>query len=281
MPDLKGSGPLTPQESTGMAVLSAEPRPHAFDVRLAAYRFQKDGKNPTATLAFALPSAKLGATADPARKVHKFEVSLFALVRDASGEVVDKYSVTQPYYIADGNMAAVRADPMTFTHTLDLPPGQYKVEAAVVDREGAQATTGSASFEIVAPPKGIAISSLAMVEHLDPAGAKPDAADPFTVKDKHVIPMVQAAVGAAAKRWVYFVVYGNKSNPEKPKIHVEFKNGGQVFAEQTLALPEPDENGAIAMFVAAAARTGNCELRITAMQGAESATERIAYVTAP
>jgi hypothetical protein len=148
----------------------------------------------------------------------------------------------------------------------------------VIDREGAQATTESGSFEIPAPPKGIAISSLAMVEHLDAAGAKPDAADPFTFKDKHVVPMVNATVSPATKRWVYFVVYRNQSNSEKPKIRVEFKNGGQVFADQTVALPEPDASGAIGMFVAAAAQPGNCELRITALQGEESATEHLSCV---
>ena len=129
-----------------------------------------------------------------------------------------------------------------------------------------------------ATAKGLAISSLAMVEHLDPAGAQPDTTDPFTIKDKHVVPMVQPAVGPAVKHWVYFVVYKDKSNPEKPKIHVEFKNGGEVFADQTVALPEPDANGAIAMLVGAATRPGNCELRITAMQGGQSATEQIAYL---
>jgi hypothetical protein len=119
-----------------------------------------------------------------------------------------------------------------------------------------------------------------MVEHLDPAGPQPDTGDPFTVKDKHVVPMVEAAVSPATKRWVYFVVYKDKSNAEKPKIHVEFKNGGQVFADQTVALPEPDASGAIAMLVAAATRPGNCELRITAMQGGQSATEQIAYLGA-
>ena len=54
----------------------------------------------------------------------------------------------------------------------------------------------------------------------------------------------------------------------------------QVFADQTVALPEPDASGAIAMFVAAATRPGNCELRITAMQGDQSATEQIAYLGA-
>jgi VWFA-related protein len=278
MPDLKGSGPLTPVESTAMAVLAAEPRPHSFDFHVTSYHFQKEGANSSAALAFELPSAKLGAAADPARKTHKFEVSLLALVRDANGEVVDKYSLNQPYYIPDANLAAVRADALTYTHMLDLPPGRYTVEAAVVDREGAQATAETASFEIPAPSKSIAISSLAMVQHLDPAGALSLTADPFTFKDKHVIPMVQATVSPAAKRWVYFVVYPDNSNPEKPKIRVQFKNGGQVFAEQTLALPEPDERGAIAMLVAAATRPGNCELLITAIQGNQSATEHIAYL---
>ena len=278
MPDLKGSGPLTPVESTAMAVLAAEPRPHSFDFHVTSYHFQKEGANSSAALAFELPSAKLGAAADPARKTHKFEVSLLALVRDANGEVVDKYSLNQPYYIPDANLAAVRADALTYTHMLDLPPGRYTVEAAVVDREGAQATAETASFEIPAPSKSIAISSLAMVQHLDPAGALSLTADPFTFKDKHVIPMVQATVSPAAKRWVYFVVYPDNSNPEKPKIRVQFKNGGQVFAEQTLVLPEPDERGAIAMLVAAATRPGNCELLITAIQGNQSATEHIAYL---
>jgi len=280
MPDLKGSGPLTPAESTAMAVLNTEPRPHSFDFHLTAYHFRKDDAKANATLAFELPSAKLGATADPARKLHKFQISLLALVRDANGEVVDKYSLEKPYFIADANLAAVRADQLTYTHGLDLPPGKYTVDAAVVDHEGAQATSQTGSFEIPAPPKGLAISSLAMVEHLDPVGAQPDAADPFTFQGKHVVPMVQAEVGPATKHWVYFVVYQDKSNPEKPKIHVEFKNGGQVFADQTVALPEADASGAIAMFVGAVTRPGNCELRITAMQGDQSATEQIAYLGA-
>ena len=277
MPDLQGSTPLTPEEFTAMAVLNADPKPHAFDFHLTGYHFRNAGSGQKAELAFELPSARLGTTADPAHKLHKFEIGLLALVRDADGEVVDKYSLDKPYYIPDANLAAVRADQLTYTHALDLPPGRYTVEAAVVDREGAQATTGTASFEIPAPPKGVAISSLAMVEHLDPAGSQPDPSDPFTIKDKHVTPMVDAAVSPTTKRWVYFVVYKDKSNAEKPKIHVEFKSEGQIVADQTTPLPESDKNGAIAMFVAAPTQPGNCELQITAIQGAESATEHIAY----
>jgi len=280
MPDLKGSGPLTPVESTGLAVLNTEPRPHSFDFHVTAYHFQKDGSNPGGTLAFELPGTKLGAAADPARKTHKFEVSLFALVRDANGQVVDKYSLDKPYFIADANLAAVRATPLIYTHPLDLPPGHYTVETAVVDREGSQATAETAQIDIPAPSKGVGISSLVAVQQIEAAGAQADAADPLTFKGKHVIPLVEATVNPANKRYVYFVVYPDKSNAEKPKIHVEFKTGGQVFAESTANLPAPDATGTIPMFVAAATRPGNCELQITALQGNESATEHLQYAVA-
>jgi VWFA-related protein len=278
MPDLKGSGPLTLSEATGMAVLNIDPRPHSFDFHITAYHFGKDDANSSEELAFEVPGAKLGAAADAARKLNKFDISLVALIRDANGEVVDKYSLEKPYYVPDANLAAVRADRLTYTHVLDLPPGKYTVDAAVVDHEGAKASSQTGSFEIASRPKGVAISSLAMVGHLDPAGEKPDANDPFVIKDKLVVPMVEAAVSPATKHWIYFVVYKDKASQEKPKIHVEFKNGGQVLADQMAALPEADKNGAIAMLVAAPIRPGNCELQITAMQGAESASEHIAYV---
>ena len=281
MPDLKGSGPLTPVESTGLAVLNSDPRPHAFDFHLTAYRFPGDTGSGRATLAFELPSAKLGATPDPARRLHKFEVSLFALIRDSNGEVVDKYSLDHPYYIADAKLAAVRADDLTYTHPLDLAPGHYTVDASLVDREGGQATTAKGAFDIPQPAKGVGISSLVVVEHLEAADPKVLTSDPFTFKGKHVIPMVQAKVNPVTKRWVYFVVYPDKSSKEKAKIHVAFKTGGQVFAQQTADLPAADANGTIPMFVAAATRPGTCELEITALQGKESATEHVDYAVTP
>jgi VWFA-related protein len=281
MPDLKGSAPLTPVELTGLAVLNAQPQPHAFEFHVTSYHFKNEGPNPRTSLVFELPGGKLGATADPERKAHKVEVSLLALIRDANGQVVDKYSVDTPYTIPDANLAAVRATALTYTHPLELAPGHYTIETALVDREGSQASTNVTQIDIPAPGKGLGISSLVAVQQIEAAAGQVDKADPLTFKGKHVIPMVQATVNPANKRYIYFVVYPDKSKTDKPKIRVEFRNGGQVFAESTADLPAPDDSGTIPMFVAAAARPGDCELQITALQGGESATSRLQYAVAP
>lgn len=279
MPDLNGTA-LKPEELTGLAVLNAQPAPHAFDFQVASFNFRGDGPGTRSALAFQLPGSKLGATAEPERHAHKVEVSLFALLRDANGQVVDKYSVDTPYTIPDASLAAVRASALTYTHPLDLPPGHYTVETALVDREGGKATTNVTPIDIMPPAKGVDISSLVAVQEVETAGQKTEATDPLTFKGKHVVPMLAPVVSTATKRYIYFVVYPDKSNAEKPKIHIEFKNGGQVFAESTANLPAPDASGTIPMFVAAATRPGDCELLITAQQGSESATSRLQYAVA-
>jgi len=92
--------------------------------------------------------------------------------------------------------------------------------------------------------------------------------------------MAAPALKSTAKPIIYFVVYPNKANAEKPKIQVEFLSGGQVLAKQTADLPPPDRSGTIPMIVGAALRPGNCELRITALQGNESATGSVNYTVA-
>jgi hypothetical protein len=45
-------------------------------------------------------------------------------------------------------------------------------------------------------------------------------------------------------------------------------------------LPPPDSSGAIPMLVNAVARPGKCEIRITALQGFQSATRSVNYAVA-
>jgi len=95
-----------------------------------------------------------------------------------------------------------------------------------------------------------------------------------------MVPMAALELKSTAKPVVYFVVYPDKANAEKPKIQVEFLSGGQVLAKQTADLPPADPSGTIPMIVGAAMRPGNCELRITALQGSASATESVNYTVA-
>jgi hypothetical protein len=206
---------------------------------------------------------------------------LLALVKDSSGQVVDKFSQDSPYEIPEENMAKARATSMTFTHPLALPAGHYTVEIAALDRESNKASTSSIAFD--SPErKGVGLSSILLVGHMEPVTGKVAAADPLEfqpdpAQGKRVVPELDTALAANVSPYVFFVVYPDKSIADKPKIQAEFLINGQVAAKQVADLPAPDATGAIPMVINTAAKPGNLELRITALQGNSSSVQSLKY----
>lgn len=277
MPDLGSASATLPFETTALAVMSTTPLPHAFDFRTAGLQFRNDGALAQGALVFEVPGASLGATPRPDRKTHVVHASLLSLVKDSTGQVVDKFSLDAPYEIPDLNLAATRATPLVYTHPVSLAPGQYTVETVVLDREGKQASANSVPFDVPAPRNGADLSSVMLLQRVEPISGTPDTSDPLVFRGQRLVPFIALALKADAKPFAYFVVYPDKSSTEKPRANVEFLVDGKTMANQTVDLPAPDASGAIAMVVKAAMHTGACELRITALQGNDSSTKSVKY----
>ncbi len=284
MPALGAASDLKPYDMMGLAALNVKTPPHAFPFKSAALEFRPTAAGSEEAIVFEMPAADLTATAEPATKRHRIHVSVLQLVTDENGEVVDKFSQDSPYEIPDENLAAAQKSTLTFSHAIDLPPGKYTAETAATDREDDHASISKVSFE-VPPRKGVGLSSITLVQRLEPVTGKPDTSDPFQFdagqgQGKHVIPELASSLRSDAKPYAYFVIYPEKSSAEKPKLQVEFLVNNQVLAKQVADLPPPDASGRIPMVVGAAAKSGDCELRITALQGESSATQSLKYQVA-
>jgi len=73
-------------------------------------------------------------------------------------------------------------------------------------------------------------------------------------------------------------VYPDKSIAEAPRIRVEFFVNGEELEQKQSELPPADRSGAIPVLVNAATKAGNCEIRITALQGFLQATRSVKYI---
>ena len=283
LPALPGSHDLTLWDVVGLAALDAPERPHAFDFRSAVFQFRPAGSGLQDSLALELPAAAVTATpvASQRRRVH---VALFALVKDASGQIVDQFSQDTPYEIPEENMEKMRGGTIPFTHPFDLPPGHYTVEAAVWDREANRVSAGTLEFDNT-EMKGLSLSSVAMVQEVEPMPGPMDAADPFEFKiagkqAMRVIPELSTSLSANAHPVVYFVVYPDKSNAEKARLQVELLAGGQVIDTKNADVATPGALASIPMVVKIPANPGNCAVRITVFQGSASATRTLRYTMA-
>jgi len=281
VPDLSEFATLLPHEIIGLAVLDSKPLPHAFDLHAAVFNFHSDGQNRQSALVIEVPGQALTATPSPGGGgTHVLRNQILAVIKDAGGQIVDKFSLDAPYEIADSKLAELRVTPLVYTHPLDLPLGSYTAEIVAMDREGGRAGSSVLPFDTSNAEPGIGMSSALLIRRIEPGASAARATDPLTFKGQRLVPFVETALAPETKPYAYFVVYPNSTNRAKPKVRVEFRVGGELLADQTTDLPAPDAAGAIPMVIRAAVHTGQCELKITSIQGDESVTRTLTYAVA-
>jgi len=275
-PEFRGSAALNAYEMAAFETLKLRPLPHAFEFRSAAFYFPELDFSSRCVLAFELPGTAATATPASAGK-SRLHVVLLALVKDAGGQIVEKASQDFQVELTDSQLAAVRANTLSYAHPVTLAPGHYTVETVALDRVGGRASTGA--FEIdVLERQGIGLSSLVLARQVEPAPSHADAdGDPLQSQGQRVVPAVDANLPANARPAVFFVAYPDKSTTQNPRVRVQFLLEGKEIASQTADLPAADASGAIPMTIGAIAKPGNYELRITVFQGGESAERSIQY----
>jgi VWFA-related protein len=271
VPD-SGAHPLTPEEMAGLRALDTQPRPHAFDYLSRVYRFGDSGAKGQYAIAFEMPISNLTATPQAAAHQRRLHASLLALVKNADGEIVDRVSKDIPSEVSDDHWDTVRWELMTYQRAVNLPPGRYTVETAVVDHEGNRASTGVVQIEN-RPQGGIGLSDLTLVRRVEDLATPADPADPFEYASKRVLPFVTTNLLTGAKPFVYFVVYPEPGNAAKAVLRVRLMKEGRPVTTLRPDVPAPDASGGIPMIMTLPSKPGTYEVRATVTQGNRT-TER-------
>jgi hypothetical protein len=274
-----GEGPVTPEEIGGLRALDRQARPHDFDFLLRTYRYRDLGGRTQYAIAFEMPISNITAIPEEGAKKHLLHASLLALVKDANGRIVDRVSKDVQSEVSDDRLAAVQVELMTYSKAVTLPPGEYTVEAAVVDQLGNRAATGVTRIDNREQP-GPGMSDLTLVRRLENLGRAPDAADPFEFAGMRVLPFVTTDLYAGGVPFLYFVVYPEKDNPAKAELRTQFLKDGRVVAARQTPLPPPDSSGSVPEVLTADSSPGAHEVKITVVQGDESAERSFEYTIA-
>ena len=274
-----GEGPLTPGDLGALEALDTMPLPYAFDFESKAYRFRSGKGTAQYAIAFEVPIANLTATAEASGKKHRFHAYLLALVKNSQGEIVERVSKDVPSDIADKYLAGLRSETMIYEHAVNLRPGKYTIEAAVVDQEGNRASTSVFQIENLEQP-GLGVSDIALVRRVHTIDRPADASDPFEIPGKRAQPFLSTTLVAGAQPFIYFVVYPEQDTLETALLRVQFLKEGRVLETQRSALPQANSSGAVPMAIQPAAGPGEYEVRVTVEQGRRSVGRRLQYTIA-
>jgi len=237
--------------------------------RLGAVLLQPHEEGTDLSVLVEVPLRGLQAQTDSVKKTLSVHCSLAALVKDAKGEVVQKLSRDRSFQVtADQLKMGNFVDKMM----IELPPGKYTLESAVMDRESGKIGTARSDFTIAAKGKGVGISSLMLVRSFAPNVKGLDPNEPFQFQGASITPTLDSSVHKApdAALRLFFVVYRDPSIASKPTVEIEFLQNGKSLTKASLPLPEADAQGRIPYVMtvpAAAIPPGLYGVRGAARQG--------------
>jgi VWFA-related protein len=220
-----------------------------------------------------VPLHELQPASDAAKNTLSVHCTLLAVVKDASGNVVDKLSRDRNFVVTKEQLAGGN---FLDKATMNLPPGRYTLESVVMDRNGGKAGVQRSPLEVAAAGSGVAISSLAALRAYAPNTKPADASDPFQFQGGTITPTLDPAVKKEpnAMLRLFFTVYPDVSSAAKPGVEIEFLQAGKSLTKVPMELPGADPQGRIPYVMtipAAGIPPGTYEVRATARQGNSSA----------
>jgi len=217
-----------------------------------------------------VPLHGLQAKPDATQKMFDVHLSLGALVKDSKGEVAGpKLTRDRSFHVTADQL---KMGNFVEKMQLDLPPGKYSLESAVLDRESGKMGIQRTAFTIAPKTKGVGISSLTSVRSYAPNAKGMDPNEPFQFQGGSITPTLNNSVPRAenSNLRLFFVVYQDPAISAKPSVEIEFLQNGKSLTKVPMQLPDADAQGRIPYVMTIPAATippGVYQIRAAARQG--------------
>jgi VWFA-related protein len=274
-PEARASG-LLPFEVPLLKALSSTAASTDVEFRSSAFLLKPAPEGTASVVIVEVPLHGLQPQADPQKKNASVHFALCALIKNSSGEVIQKLTRDRSLQVTAEQLKGGNfIDKLAVT----IPAGNYTLESAVMDLESGKIGTHRNEFTVV-PDAGVGISSLAAVRAYAPNAKNIDAAEPFQFQGGIVTPTLNTSVSHAPDSLLrlFFTVYQDPKQQAKPTVEIELIQGGKTLQKVPLPLPAADSEGRIPYVMtipAAAIPPGIYQMRAVAHQGdttAQSAT---------
>ncbi len=274
------AGPsVSPFELPLLTALQSDPLPNALAFEAEAMHF-RPGVHARCAVLVQVPMKQLATTTEAAGV--RAHLGMVALLKDAAGSVVQKFSQDLPLSVTNDKKAGLASGNFTFNRAFDLAPGKYTLETAVADYEANKAGAQRISFTVPSPEKGVAISDVTLVRSFAKQATMLDPQDPFEYQGGKITPSLDSHLRAekGATMSIYMVIYPDPEIADKPKLTLEYLQAGKVLGGGQLPLGPPEKDGRIPYVASSPIENfpaGDYEARVTVQQGSTSKFSQIKF----
>jgi VWFA-related protein len=283
---IKGTfaSPVLSYEAPAIAALENAPKANSFPFYAGGFSFPERERMGLATVLADVPLSAFSFNADQEKKVYNTDFSILALLKDQTGEVVDK--VSKQYRLSGplDKLDEERRGRVLFYREADLAPGRYTLETIAYDAPTGHSSVRAGTIEVLASDESkLRLSDVVILNRAEAVSAKDDKrSNPFRVANMIVSPNLGESIHRSLKQVpFFFTVYTAAGTSPRPKLTIELRQQGHTLAQIPGEMPEADASGRI-QYVAGLPLekipAGAYELRIAVGDGTTSVT-RSGYFT--
>ncbi len=280
VPSGNTSGPR-PFEMPLMKILGDAQLPNDLKFRSGVLRLGDLPDGNANTLVVEVPLSELEMRQDPNADLFSAHVSIVAQVKNKEGVVLEHFGEDVPRHGALQSMDAARSEAITLQRHFIAGPGQYTLEAAIVDRNNGKASAQRVDFEIANPPAGPSLSDLALVRRTDPISAETDLLEPLRYENGRVVPDLSGRVPPEAKNIsLFFMVHSDPQASEQPRLEMELLRNGESVGRMPLQLRKSSGQAAIpymASIRASSLAAGNYEAIASLTQNGKTSERSVSF----
>ena len=278
------AAPLMPYELPMLLAAATDPPPRPFTYAARAFRFHGSPAGVQHTLLVEVPLEHLTFTEH--RRTYALRFTVMALVKDGSGEIVQRFSEAYPLEGPSDRLPALKRGRIRFKRQFTVAPGKYTVWTVARDQASERSSVLSFPLEVPEPAPGLQISDVSIIRSVDRAGDAPDVVeDPFRTEGMRIAPNLNLPISRAANEQISaYVSVRADAGALTPTLTFEFVRNGKPVGRSAAQLPEPDSAGRIkfvSSFPTGIFEPGNYVLRATASHQGRTATSQTEFVVTP
>lgn len=281
LPTLSGGQQMLAYEVPLMnAVAAAQPLTEV-SFSAGAEKFNERGPKIEYMLTLEAPLKELTFAPQPDGKTAAVDAPLLAVVRDSSGQVVEKFSKDFAVQVPLNKVDSYKDGNLVQTFRTELAPGNYTLEAAIMDRKGNKIGVKKSPLVVPAPTDKLAISDVVVIRRTEPL-KDTQILDAFYFPGGKIIPTLNGTLkgGAGSILPFYFTVYPDPAIKDAPKLTMGFYKDGQYLGSSEAPLPPMQKDGRIpyiANLPADKFTPGSYEIHLGVTQGTANAEEKVDF----
>jgi VWFA-related protein len=280
LPPSPGSG-MRPFEAPLMKVLSESQLPTDLKFRSAVLRLGDLPDGNENVLVVQVPVSELETRDDPNSNLYSLHVSIVAQIKNKAGEVIEHFSEDIPRHASLDSKESAGSELITLQRHFLADPGQYVVEAAVLDRNSEKTGAQRTEFEILSETTGPSLSDVAMVQRMEPLPLETDSTEPLHYGNSKVIPSLTGSVPHGAKNIsFFFMVHPDPKSAEQPRLEMEVLKSNEQIAQLPLQFRKttgPASIPYLASIQSTSLSSGDYEVIERLVQGGKTTEHAVAF----